>query len=294
MNNTGKIALFILMNLMFAFTDSFAALRDVIDAKVLETINHAEEISGLKSEEFSILKPEIVKTWTSLLANGVVEISGTDKDVRPCFVALQAILEHIFTLELQKNVKDAVGVIHTPMPATPLCTKGEISAELVDPAIEIDPLRLFTVKARTTILRDFLFKGGKIAVVYPKNGYSKRTEEQQKIYQQELVNYRDKLFDMPLNCETIDKDIIGATYLFQDNSELTWVFAIQMTQANDPQEIGHFGLWFGPISHPAVQARLKTVSRFVDILGIFDRGTSPCASACACTFARLDFVKRKN
>ncbi len=165
--------------------------------------------------------------------------------------------------ELKKEVKALKGIIHTPMPATPLCTTGEISRELVDPSIEIDPTRLFTVKARTTIIRDYLFKGGDLYIIYPKDGLKKRTEEQQKIYQQELANYPNNLYDVPLNCEHIPTDLIGATYLFQDQSGKTFVFAIKMTQAKDPKETGNFGLWFGPIDHLSIQERIKAISSYM-------------------------------
>lgn len=149
------------------------------------------------------------------------------------------------------------------MPATPLCSKGEISKELVDFAIEMDPARLFTVKARLTIVRDYLFKGGDLYVVYPKEGYNNRTEKQQKIYTQELLNYPN-LFDVPLNSDSIPQELIGATYLFQDSSGEIFIFAIKMTQAKDPQDMGHFGLWFGSIHHPSIQERLHAVFSYLE------------------------------
>jgi hypothetical protein len=265
-----KIASF-LSFILLAFVGLFAAekqqkplLLDVISSEVLEAIKSSSEIPGLKSEEFSALKNEIVKTWTNLYRDGVTEVSGTDQDVRPYFVAIQGVVEHVLASQLQKNVKSLRGVIHTPMPATPLCSKGEISKELVDSSIEKDPLRLFTVKARTTIVRDYLFKGGSLYVVYPQSGYDKRTEEQQKIYKQELINYPGHLFDLPLKTESIPNALIGATYLFQDELGNRFVFAIKMTQAKDPQDLGNFGLWFGPMHHPAIQERLKAVSHFLE------------------------------
>lgn len=239
-------------------------LPAVIHSKVSETIEFSTAIPGLKPEELSALRNEISKTWDTLVKNGVLEVSGTDKDVRPYFVALQGIVEHVLASELRNEVTALRGVIHTPMPATPLCTAGDISKELVDPSIEIDPARLFTVKARTTIIRDYLVKGGNLYVIYPKDGFNKRTEEQQKIYQQELKNYPAHLFDVPLNCENIPVDLIGATYLFQDRSGRTFVFAIKMTQAKDPKDIGNFGLWFGPINHTSIQERVKTISSYME------------------------------
>lgn len=240
------------------------ACTDTIHTKVLETLQSSQDIPGLKSEEFATLKPEIARTWEILTKEGVLEISGTDKDVRPYFVALQGVVEHVLASQLQTNIKTLKGVIHTPMPATPLCTTGEISKELVDPSIELDPSRLFTVKARTTLLRDYLFKGGDLYIVYPKEGLKKRTEDQQKIYQNELHNYPAHLFDVPLNCGDIPLELIGATYFFQDESGETFVFAIKMTQAKDPKDIGHFGLWFGPLNHPSIQERVKAVSSYLE------------------------------
>lgn len=241
-----------------------STLQTLIDAKVLEIIRHSNDIPGLNSEEFSALKEEIFKTWGKLIKDGVLEVSGTDKDIRPCFVAIQGIVEHVLTSELQQNIKALKGIIHTPMPATPLCSKGEISKELIASSIESDPCRLFTVKVRTTIVREYLFRGGDLYIVYPQSGYDKRTEKQQEIYKQELANYPNHLFDIPLNSENIPDELIGATYLFQDQLGNPFVFAIKMTQAKNPEDIGNFGLWFGPIHHPAIQKRLQAVSSYME------------------------------
>lgn len=239
-----------------------------IHSKVLETISYSQEIPGLKSEEFPALKGEISRLWNSLSQEGAVEICGTDKEIRPLFVALQAVIEHALAAALQKEIRTLKGVIHTPMPATPLCTKGAISKELVSPSIEIDPIRLFTVKARATIVRDYLFKGGELYIAYPKQGWYQRTEEQQAIYGQELMNFPTHLFDVPLNCVSIPDDLIGATYLFQDQLGKLFVFAIKMTQAKDPKAMGNFGLWFGSIDTPVIQERLDAVSSYLEQNGL--------------------------
>jgi hypothetical protein len=278
MSKIGKIGLLLMGGILLTSVGLYATekgpiqkkeitdsnLISLMHSKVLETIKYSEDIPGLKFEEFSALRNEISKTWDTLIEHSVLEVSGTDRDIRPYFVALQGVIEHVLASELQKEVTTLKGVIHTPMPATPLCTTGDISKELVDPSIESDPSRLFTVKARTTIIRDYLFKGGDLYVVYPKDGLKKRTEEQQKIYQHELANYPTHLFDVPLNCENISTDLIGATYLFQDQSGKTFVFAIKMTQAKDPKDIGSFGLWFGHINHPSIQERIKAVSSYME------------------------------
>lgn len=244
--------------------DSAEPLIHVLNVKVLDTIAHAKEIPGLKAEEFDLLKEAISQTWSTLVQNGVIEMSGADKEIRPYFVALQGIIEHVLSHELQQHVKDLQGMIHTPMPATPLCTMGEISKDLVDPTIESDPKRVFTVKARTTIIRDFLQKGGVLYVIYPKNGLAKRTEIQQSIYQQELCNYPEHLKDRPLNCASLPDELIGATYLFTGPQGLSFAFAIKMTQANDPKENATFGLWLGSLDHPEVKKRVNAVMHFIE------------------------------
>ena len=234
-----------------------------IHSKVMETINHSDNVPGLKSEEFNSLKVGISERWNELVDKGVLQVTATDKDVRPYFVALQGIIEHVLAYELNKSIKSLTGVIHTPMPATPLCTEGNVSKELVDPSIEEDPLRLFTVKARTTIIRDYLFQGGDLHVVYPKQGIAKRTEIQVQIYQKELDNYPSHLFDRPLECASIENDLVGAFYLFKNSDGKQFGFAIKMTQANNPQDLGSFGLWFGEVNNKSpINERITSVLDF--------------------------------
>jgi hypothetical protein len=233
-----------------------------IHSRVLETIEHSESIPDLKGKEFCDLKDGIVARWHELVQNGVLEVTGTDEEVRPYFVALQGIVEHVLALELNKEVKALVGVIHTPMPATPLCTDGSISNDLVDPSVT-DPYRLFTVKLRASIIRTYLGKCADLYICYPRDGLSRRKPEQQKIYHQELENHSSHLFDRPLDCQSIDSDLIGAFYLFTNKQGKTFAFAIKMTQVNNPQDIGNFSLWFGELDHPAIKDRVTKVKEFI-------------------------------
>ena len=248
---------------MAIFTNSLFAKDPFIQnfhSKVLETIEHSENVPGLKSEEFDHIKAGLCERWNELVEKGVLEITATDKAVRPYFVALQGIVEHVLAYELGKSVNSLSAVIHTPMPATPLCTEGNISEELVDSSIAKDPLRLLTVKARTTIIRDYLFQGGDLYVLYPKAGLAKRTETQQQIYRTELNRYPTHLFDRPLDCESIKDELIGACYLFKNSEGKTFAFAIKITQANDPQNLGNFGLWFGEFDRASpVYSRVSNV-----------------------------------
>jgi hypothetical protein len=230
-----------------------------VHSQVVRAIEHAETVPGLQSEVFKTIKPGIILYWNELVNNEILEVSAADAEVRPYFVAIQALVEHVFSCEQGKSVKSLVGVIHTPMPATPLCTTGTISPGLVAASIEEDPARLFTVESRTTIIRNFLAQNGELYVVYPEKGFTERTEAQQKIYNDELTNYPLNLFDRPLKCESIENELIGAVYIVENQIGKKFAFAIKITQANDPKDIGHFGLWFGELENSPVSDRIETV-----------------------------------
>lgn len=256
----GILAICLGMNVLGAsYTFNQDPLITSLNSKVINTIENSNSIPGLQSEELANIRLGIIEHWNELVEKGVLEVTATDKDVRPYFVALQGIIEHVLANELNKSIHSLIGVIHTPMPATPLCTEGSISKELVHPSIDEDPVRLFTVKARASIIRDYLFHGGKFYIVYPKEGMNKRTEAQQQIYKKELSNHPTTLFDCPLDCESIDNELVGAFYLFKNSEGKLFGFAIKMTQANNPQDKGSFGLWFGEVDHQPIQRRIFNI-----------------------------------
>lgn len=63
--------------------DASSDLIKTLHAKVMETLKHSEEVPGLKAQEFGALKTEIAQAWNTLVHQGVLEVEGTDKDVRP-------------------------------------------------------------------------------------------------------------------------------------------------------------------------------------------------------------------
>ncbi|MBA3958002.1 MAG: hypothetical protein H0X51_06385 [Parachlamydiaceae bacterium] len=244
----------------------------LLQFKIANKIDSIVDMPGISAKDFSAMRGDLSKILNALCKNGVYEVTGTDKDIRTPFVTFQAIMEDFLSKELSNDnsqafyepaeISNLAGIILTPMPATPLCTKGEISKGLVDPAIAQDK-RIGTVLARTTIIRDFLAKGGTLSVAYPSNGLAKRTEEQQKIYKQELMNYPENLVDTPLNCIEVPTDLIGATYFFEDKHCNLFVFAIKMTQATNPQDKGSFGLWFGSLHSTPIQTRVQAIFNFL-------------------------------
>lgn len=239
-----------------------SSFLDSLNSDVLKTIANLEPPLEASPNDFSSLKEGLLKNWESLFKNGHRKIKGFDKDIRPYFVGIQAIIEEILASSLGHTIKFATAFIHTPMPATPLCTKGEISSQLVDPVIKSDPFRLFTVKTRANTLRNYLKKGGYLYVVYPENGLKKRTLEEQLIYKEEIQNYKTHLFNTPLHCEKVPEELIGATYFFTDALDKTFVFSIQISQAKEIQNISTYVLWLSDIKNPLIQKRLEALFEY--------------------------------
>ena len=126
--------------------------------------------------KFSELNPPEIAETQQAFVRGFYDqphqqLTGKDEEVRPLYVTAQGDFERALALFLkEKKVKSVRGIIHTPTPATPLCTKGEISESLVDESMTEDQRRLYTVMKRPEIIREFLKNGGKLMVVYPEKG----------------------------------------------------------------------------------------------------------------------------
>ena len=241
-----------------------ASLAEDLHAKVVHVVESSEEIPGFDAEQLALVKDKMLQVLQQCSVDGVYKYKGKDEDVRPVLVALQGIIEHVFSVEIGERTNKLIGIIHTPAPATPLCTKGEISQGLVDGVIANDPARLLTVQGRVTTLRDLLAQGGLLMVVYPESGREKRTQEQLQVYQEELDKYSQNLFDLPLPISSMPQELIGATYVFSKSNGEEMVFSIQITQANSPLEDGEFGLWFGSAQKRKVEERLVSVLHYLE------------------------------
>ena len=198
--------------------------------------------------------------FNELTSSPVVSRTGTDAELRPLFVNAQADLEKALVFLLQEGkIKNSIWIIHTPAPATPLCTRGEISEGLVDPSIEKDPIRLLTVIKRPDIIRSYLDAGGTLVSLYSPGGRSQRTPEQLAILDHLLAHY-ENLHAAELN-QPISKEHIGATYLFQLEGE-DLVFSLKSYQANQPTD-DQWAIWLGSSKNPLIMNRLEEVRDFI-------------------------------
>lgn len=159
--------------------------------------------------------------------------TGSDS-LRVKYVTAQAYIEQmLITKQAAGEIQDLVGIIHTPLPATPLC-------------VTEDPIKMSLSRAQ--IIRHYLAQGNKLLVAYPQNGLLKRKPEEQQIYQNLLVQYPENLIDWPMLAEEMEPDMIGATYFFEDEEGIPHFFSIKSRQVNDIQPQAEWGLWFGPLT----------------------------------------------
>ena len=245
-------SLFFLLAIFFTPLLNGDEFFEALNTKVVQAIEQGNKTPGLK--EF----------WEKLTEEKALLFTGEDQQYRPLIVGLQGVLEQVLTDELGSNINFFEGVFLTPLPPTPLCTEGEISPGLVSSEIEQDPLRAFTVQSRATTVRNMLAKGALITTCYPESALQKRTPEQLAIFHSLLEKYPTKLINLPLKTvDLIPSDLIGALYQFRTPTGLRYIFAVQITQANSPQDEGQFGIWLGTDKDPSVRARVEQVMDFI-------------------------------
>lgn len=209
-------------------------------------------------------KQEIHQLLGQLETSQYVSQSGSG-DFRAKFLLAQGCIEHVLSCsQIMGEITHLTGVIHMPMPAAPLCTNMEDPSlgEPLDVSIAIDDDKLLTVRSRTEMARDYLAKGGVLFVAYPKAGLQYKTVEQQKYYRRALELYPDVLFDTPLDNNSMNPNLIGATYAFKHENEW-YVFSMKARQAGAPQEDSEWALWFGKISQPIIITRVNAVCDYL-------------------------------
>lgn len=188
---------------------------------------------------------------------------GRDAEMRPIYVSAQGEFERTMVYLLEEGKVDHLfGIIHTPTPATPLCTQGDISPDLVAESMK-DQRRLFTVMKRPEIIRELLAKGGVLIAAYPEGGREKRTAEQLAVFDELIATYPQNLIDLPLQCTAMEKEMVGASYLFRTIDGNWMAFSIMASQANAPEDDRTWGMWFGPIQDPQVFHRIETVFNYL-------------------------------
>lgn len=214
-------------------------------------------------------KSAVHQLVAQLKEKGVVIEQGND-ELRVKFVGIQGLLEHVLACsQAMGEISHLVGVIHTPCPAKPLCTqpKENPSKNLLDDIITHDGERLVTLHSRSQIVREYLAKGGKLYVVYPREGLQRRSEEQLAVYNDLLQQYPNHLIDWDLTIPEMHPDMSGATYFFHGPSGAIYTFSIKAKQANQPCDSSEWGLWIGSLTNTTVAKRVDRVLDYLYEIG---------------------------
>jgi len=260
--------------------------------EVIKCIHHPKNKYSEETRE------QMIALLTQIKAKQVFIQSGSD-DFRSKFVGVQGIFEHVVTSQLMlEQIKCFVGAIHTPTPATPLCTNIGLTGigSLLSTIVRNSPEKHLTVSERIISIRCLLQQPEvTLHVIYPEAGLKKRTPEELAIFKKEITLNNGRLQKTPLNCEEMDPALVGATYLFADKDGNQYAFSIKAQQANAPLELSEWAIWFGPLNNLKVQARVNAVNSYVkenkgpDFYQIFQQ---KCLSQLALSAAGTHIIKK--
>ncbi|WP_257294573.1 hypothetical protein [Endozoicomonas sp. YOMI1] len=221
--------------------------------------NIKQEISGC-FEKFST-----VKTF---------ELSGGDTKLRPIGVGMQTIVElSLNELIGNRTISNAVAVIHTKTPATPLVTPEKTAPpEAMSKQMQGDSAREKTISDRTVTVRNLAKSDPErmtLYIAYPEGGLKARTPEQQKTYQEELDKPENKcLKDLPLSHNEMSDHLVGASYIMtgadanKDSQPL--YFGLRAVQARDAGETKTWTFWLGEINNSEIQPHYQEVKSYLE------------------------------
>ena len=235
------------------------------------------EIDALLSEDPALdgaIRTDISRQIiTPLKTNNHIELSGKDSITRPVAVNFQKAFEQSLISLLDKHqISQAVAILHTSKPTTPLCTpSGKVLPEAVHTNMRTDTHRLKTIQDRTVTLRQMAQYGQPLAfyVVYPASGLAKRSSQEQSVYRSELSNPANKsLYDTPLTCSAMPEHLIGASYLLTTQDGQHFYFGNRGVQAIDAESKSSWHFWYGSIEEDEVADRYREVSNYLKNCGI--------------------------
>lgn len=230
-------------------------LLKTINEQVLETLNNAKCFPGWKdTKDVERLRAELITSWKSLVEVRILRANcwSGQGDI---FAGLRAVVGHVISTQLHKEIKSCVALIYMASPVEGLCVEETL---LRDASSE--PFMF-----PNNMLRDFIRNKGVVYVTYPKDGLLKRTAEEQAIYKKELEKAAaasNALYDRPMKGESVNENLVGTTYIIKDKNDQTYVFSskIGVPKIDGP----NFGLWFGKANDPIVKDRLEDVTHYLD------------------------------
>lgn len=233
-------------------TDFF--YRDLVD-QVHTCVDYNQNIP-LKEEIHQLLE---------VLQNSQYVSEAGPGDFKAKFLLAQGCIEHVLSCsQILGKITQLTGVVHMPLPAAPLCVNLEDPAlgGLLDASTLADPDKLFTVRSRPQMARDYLANGGVLFVAYPKSGIAIKTFEQRDHYFRAVEQYSTVLYDVPLETNSMDPNLIGATYAFKHENQW-YIFSMKARQAGTTEGDSEWALWLGKINQPIILARVNAICEYL-------------------------------
>lgn len=248
-------------NILKIFITLFLLLPcfNVLAAKInyLQLDFYKEIEKSIRQLEIDVPEEEL---WHILKKKHHVDERLDDKDARSKYVLMQAAVENaIVNLLKNKKITSAIGVIHTPHPASPLrINEDDLSEGIIDKQIQQDPKRLATVLIRPKILRNYLTYGGKLYALYPQDSLDLKIPGIE--HYRSLLKEFPNLIDKPV--KFFGEELTGASYIIKSKKGQFMFFSIKSFQANKERFNEHWGIWLGPLNDPKIKERLHQVDHY--------------------------------
>lgn len=206
------------------------------------------------------------QVWNDLVENGVISNGLLNGDNRGVFTLIQSKVEAGIAAALKHgDIKNALIVIHSPQPATPLRVViggGDWHR------LAISPGSKKVLRWRRKILLSYLKQGGVLVSVYEKDyKYKKQVDIGGYL---DLVRRSRSLLSRPI--KEIPHDCWGATYLVRQLDDSVYAFSISADQAsmNSDMKGGdrEWSMWFGQLLNTEVSKRVVQIESFLKSEGV--------------------------
>ena len=202
----------------------------------------------------------IRKIKEHLKVNEFYTDTGEDKILRAPFVGLQNNFEeYLVSLLVDKKVAKIQAFIHTPKPATPLCTlHGDITEVFRQ---DQNSLRENTVQSRVLTINNFINNGGKLFVVYTQEGLQKLDDKDKSNFTQNL-NLLSNIVNVKV--KDIDSNNTGAFYIIEVDDESSILFSLKAYQKDDQKEgEREWSIWLGSMNSSKISDRVNYIQKLI-------------------------------
>ena len=242
-----------------------ASLR--AEDKSLCTTSAIDEIIKSKYKD----DDKLIKLWSKLKTKNRAIVRGSDADVRPQAVNMQAVIETALASLLQdETLKYSKAVIYTPRPSTPLRADEHNLNTLVEKDFFEDKNRMQTITNRIVSVKEYLTKGG---ILYNIHKSVEATEDipGMYVYNHNVTMHYNKLLDKPI--KKIQKSYIGASYITECKDGTKVFFAIKGGESKD-KKTKQWSLYYGDPNSKKLNKYFKKIQniykRTADVSFEFD------------------------